>query len=480
MNSKKISELFCLFFCICMGIYLIACDSDSSTNPTPSNELKLSSSLYEMSSSSEMNSTEIQDSLSKISSSINYSSSSEYENISSSDLTFSSSNIILQSSSSVKQISSSSSELLKYSSSSKHELPKSSKGEPPLDFSFYHGADISTVQEYERFNAKFYDTQKRETDIFTLLKSYGFNAIRIRTFVSPSEKYGYAYEGCDHSAESYGDKNHILKFAKKIKEAKMAFLLDLHYSDNWADPAKQIIPTRWRHVKNSEELKDSIYHYTYDLLSALKAQNTMPDMVQIGNETTPGILIHLPTSETNCWGENLQKAPDIISGDMSTNMGKSNAAKYFKAGIKAVKDVSQKTKTVLHIESIKNKNTVNWWMKEIFEIQKVNADVMGFSAYTAYGDGTPNQWMDLFKSLTQKYPNLEFIVAEYNGGDSKGHYNFDGTRNLTHELVKSIKGFIGAFFWEPTLSGEWGAPLFDWEGPNLYANPKAFEEYKLK
>ena len=78
----------------------------------------------------------------------------------------------------------------------------------------------------------------------------------------------------------------------------------------------------------------------------------MPDMVQIGNETTPGILIHLPTSETNCWGENLQKAPDIISGDMSTNMGKSNAAKYFKAGIKAVKDVSQKTKTVLHIESI--------------------------------------------------------------------------------------------------------------------------------
>ena len=72
MNSKKISELCCLFFCICMGIYLIACDSDSSTNPTPSNELKLSSSLYEMSSSSEMNSTEIQDSLSKISYSINY------------------------------------------------------------------------------------------------------------------------------------------------------------------------------------------------------------------------------------------------------------------------------------------------------------------------------------------------------------------------------------------------------------------------
>ena len=363
--------------------------------------------------------------------------------------------------------------------SSSSKIPQSSSTEPPLDFSFYTGADISTVQEYERFGAKFYDTDGTEKDIFTLLKDHGFNAIRLKTFVSPKAQYGYAASGCDHDAEAYADKDHIIAYAKKIKAAGMAFLLDIHYSDNWADPGKQIIPSRWRSVQSSDALADSVYNYTYDLISALKQVNATPDMVQVGNETTPGILIHVPNSKTDCWGNNVDKASTAINGDMGTSAGKANAAQYFKAGIRAVKAVSEDIKTVLHIERIRKPETVNWWMTEIFTNQKVPADVMGFSAYTAYDDGPPDNWKSLFQSVTSNYPNLKFIVAEYNGGDSDNHYKFDGSRKRTNEMVKGLDRWTGTFFWEPTLSGAWGPALFDWEGSNLKANSKAFEEYPM-
>ena len=363
--------------------------------------------------------------------------------------------------------------------SSDSHPPRSSASDAPLDFSFYTGADISTVQEYERWGAKFYDVDGTEKDVFTLLKDHGFNAIRLKTFVSPKAQYGYAAAGCEHDAEAYADKDHIVAYAQKIKAAGMAFLLDIHYSDNWADPSKQIIPSRWRSVTSSDAMADSVYNYTYDLLSALKQVGATPTMVQVGNETTPGILMHMPNSSTNCWGDGVDKAPASVGGDMSTSAGKANAAKYFKAGIRAVKAVSQEIKTVLHIESIRKPNTINWWMTEIFKNQKVPADVMGFSAYTAYDDGPPDNWLNLFKSLSSSYPDLEFIVAEYNGGDSKDTYKFDGSRKRTNEMVRGLDRWIGTFFWEPTLSGAWGAPLFDWDGPDLRANKDAFEEYKV-
>ena len=365
-------------------------------------------------------------------------------------------------------------------SSSRMEPPSSSSKGPALDFSFYNGADISTVQEYERWGAKFYDVDGSEKDIFTLLKDHGFNAIRLKTFVSPKAQYGYAASGCDHDAESYADKDHIIAYAQKIKAAGMAFLLDIHYSDNWADPGKQIIPSRWRNVKSSDAMADSVYNYTYDLLNSLKQVNATPEMVQVGNETTPGILIHVPNSKTDCWGNGVDKASTAINGDMGTSAGKANAGKYFKAGIRAVKAVSQNIKTVLHIESIRKTSTVDWWMNEIFKNQKVPADVMGFSAYTAYGDDKPDKWNSLFKNLISTYPNLEFIVAEYNGGESDNTYSYDGSRKKAVDMVRGLDRWIGAFFWEPTLSGAWGPALFDWDGPNMKANKKAFDEYKVE
>ena len=353
----------------------------------------------------------------------------------------------------------------------------SSSSAQPKKIDFYNGADISEVQEYERRNAKFFDVDGKESDIFTILKNHGFNSIRLRTFVSPKAKYGYAASGCGHDAEAYGDKEHVVAYAKKVKAAGMGLLVDIHYSDVWADPGKQIIPERWRGVNNANAMADSVYAYTKDLMNALKDAGTTPDMVQIGNETTPGILIHKPNSKTDCWGNGVDKAATSVNGDMGTAAGKANAAKYFNAGIKAVKEVSPSTKTVLHIERIRQANTVTWWMGVVFDDYKIPADVMGFSAYTAYGDGGPDNWMNLFNTVTTKYSKLEFIVAEYNGGDKDNHYNFDKSRQKTREMVRSMNRWIGSFFWEPTIGGAWGPALFDKRGNDYYANKDAFKEF---
>lgn len=341
------------------------------------------------------------------------------------------------------------------------------------------GADISKFQEYESYNTVIYDVDGSEKTIFELLKDHGFNAIRLKTFVSPKAKNGYASEGCGADSESFGDKEHVIAYAKKVKRNGFKFLLDIHYSDNWADPNSQIIPERWRGVTSSDAMADSVYNYTLDLLSALKSAGAMPDMVQIGNEITNGMLRDLPTSSTNCWGDNVVWAPSNINGVMENQTGISNTVKYLKSGIKAARAVSNDIKTVLHIESFGKPTTVNWWMNAIIKNGGVPADIMAFSAYTAYGDGGPSNWESLLNSLANAYPNLEFLIAEYNGGDSKNNYNFDGSRAETNLMMRRVKNGLGAFFWEPASYGEWGAALFDWEGNTLHANKKAMDEYKL-
>ena len=69
----------------------------------------------------------------------------------------------------------------------------------------------------------------------------------------------------------------------------MKLLLDFHYSDSWADPGKQTKPAAWGTL-DSVSLGDSLYNFTKDVLTALKDQNTFPDMIQIGNEITNGFL----------------------------------------------------------------------------------------------------------------------------------------------------------------------------------------------
>ncbi len=329
---------------------------------------------------------------------------------------------------------------------------------------FILGADISSVQEG---NASFRDTDGVTKSIFALLKNHGFNYIRVKSFVDPDAEYGYSSQenGCNGFSEPYGDRDHVVAFGKQIKDAGMGFLLDLHYSDVWADPGNQIIPEAWRGAKDIATLAKFVRDYTVDVVATAVAAGARPDMVQVGNEITPGMLMHVPGNNTDCWGNNPAAAP--FGGQASTGNW-SNLATLLKAGIEGVRSVDPTIQIMLHTENTSNLSGVRWWLDNALA-QGVDFDVFGLSCYTAF-QGQPSVWQTTFDALVSDpdYNGIDFVIAEYNPARTEA--------NLMMKNLAGGRG-LGTFFWEPTRSGEWGSAMFTWQGNTLVANSADFQEY---
>ena len=135
----------------------------------------------------------------------------------------------------------------------------------------YVGGDISLLSSYEAKGAEYYDP-------LAFFTSKGMNAMRLRLFVQPAHA----------SAEDKGqgvcqDLDYIVPLAKRVKQAGLRLLLDFHYSDSWADPAKQWTPRAWQGL-DDETLADSLAQYTRRVLRRLKAEGATPDLIDAGNQ----------------------------------------------------------------------------------------------------------------------------------------------------------------------------------------------------
>jgi arabinogalactan endo-1,4-beta-galactosidase len=261
--------------------------------------------------------------------------------------------------------------------------------------------------------------------------------------------------------EAYCDTDHTLEFGREIKDAGMGFLLDLHYSDTWADPGKQVIPEAWRGAESIEEMADYVKAYTMDVIGTLVEGGARPDVVQIGNEITPGMLIHVPSPSTDCWGNN--SVPNAIGGSASRW---NDLGTLLKAGIEGVKAVDEDIAIMLHIENTETASGVRNWVANA-KAQGVEFDVLGLSCYPSW-QGPPEGWRDTFESVADAYPELSFVVAEYGP-----------ERRVVNQMMRDLpdgRG-LGTFLWEPTQSGVWGASLFTLMNGAYHANADDFAEF---
>jgi arabinogalactan endo-1,4-beta-galactosidase len=317
------------------------------------------------------------------------------------------------------------------------------------------GADISSLAEYVDNGAVFIDTDGVEKSMLALLKNHGFNYIRLRTFVEPYADFGYATgigAGCESKAEAYNDKAHIIEMAQQVQAEGMKLLLDFHYSDTWADPSKQVIPNQWRSINTIDDLAQAVEDYTTEVLIEMKSAGVLPEMVQIGNEITPGILIHTPTVASDCFGNN-----SVVNQDVNGRVDNwNNLATLLKAGINGVKQVDDNIDIMLHVENTQDRDGVVHWVNKAVEYS-VNFDVLGLSAYERW-QGPSTQWEGTLNSLADTFPDLQFSIAEYN---PQGRLLNDIMFNLPDQ-----RG-LGTFFWEPLLSGDWGQSMFIKTG-NVY------------
>jgi arabinogalactan endo-1,4-beta-galactosidase len=275
--------------------------------------------------------------------------------------------------------------------------------------------------------------------LLTSMKSNGFNFVRLRTFVDPKASDGY------DKTNGYDDIAHTVTFGKLVKDAGMGLLVDFHMSDNWADPGKQCMPVAWQGYTNITDLSTALHDYVKSAITSLIAGGARPDMVQIGNETTPGMLLHLCDSG----GQPTGTAPKV-TGAAST-AGWPNLGMLLKAGIQGVKDVDTGILISFHIDRGNAYSTTKSWLDNAIK-QGATPDTFGESCYQQYqGDvnsqaNTQSGWQTTFSQLATNYPKIRFFAAEY--GPMEREIN-DVVFGLPNNQG------LGTFDWEPTTQGDW-------------------------
>lgn len=294
---------------------------------------------------------------------------------------------------------------------------------------FIIGADLSWCQEREYWGVKYADNGVVK-DVFDIFKEHKFNWIRLRLFVDPKATVAGAEES-PYSELGFCDLAHTREMAKRIKKAGMKFLIDFHYSDTWADPGKQFKAVSWNGL-SFEQLSAKVRSYTKECLLAFKADGTLPDMVQVGNEVYAGMI----------W-------PDGKISNMA------NFAKLINSGIDGVKDVDPDIKIMVHTIC---EGTPSDWYKNLINAGVKRIDVFGLSYYSEW-HGPPDNLRKIVNTIAANH-KTKIAIAEY--ADNHQSVN-DIIFNLPDEQG------IGTFCWEPT---EWMESLFDWKNNRRETNSR--------
>ncbi len=313
------------------------------------------------------------------------------------------------------------------------------------DSRYVVGADISWVQQREAAGAQYSDNGVQK-DMLAILKEHGFNYIRLRVFNDPTKA---TPRDRPYSIQGFCDLPHTIVMAQRVKAAGMRLLIDFHYSDAWADPQKQYTPSAWADL-SFDDLVRKMHDWTKDAVTQMKDAGVEPDMVQVGNEITPGMMTDRGGSTSN-W-------PHL--------------ARLLKAGLMAVKEVDPEIQTMLHIDRGGDNAGARQWVDAALA-QGVTFDVLGLSCYARW-HGPPAGWKANFEDLAARYPNLKFVMAEV-----------DAQAEAANDIMKGLpdgRG-LGTFIWEPEASNA-NQQLFDNRGaviPERMAGyDRVVEKYGLK
>jgi len=337
---------------------------------------------------------------------------------------------------------------------------------------FSMGADLSYVNQIEDCGGVYKDSSIIR-DPFSIFASHGANTVRVRLWHTP------IWTGRWTEGKLYSDLYDAEKTIRRAKQSGMAVNLDIHYSDEWADPQNQSIPEAWKGL-NLTTMADSIYNYTLGVLNYLKSKNLVPEMVQVGNETNTGMLWPVGRVENENWAA---------------------FGSLLKSGIKAVRDFSAtssiKPLIILHVAQLQH---ADWWVNGVFNKAGVNDfDIIGLSHYAKWSSVASMTAIEqTIRNLLSTYSKQVMIVevaypwttintdsyaniigaADSVAGyplTTAGQYNY--MKDLTQHVFNA--GGTGVMYWEPAwitspMHDKWGTgsawencAFFDFSGNSL-------------
>ena len=295
---------------------------------------------------------------------------------------------------------------------------------------FVKGADVGFLAGQERRGVKFHDKNGKERVCLELLKNdFQISAIRLRVWVNPR-------------GGSCG-KEEVLAMALRAKNLGMDVMIDFHYSDSWADPGKQPIPKAWQ-GHSYEQMKKDLREHTIDVLSLLKENGVKPRWIQVGNETSNGLLWDVG---------HIEKHPDQYAG-------------FIRAGYDAVKEVFPDAIVIVHLDRGHNHDLYDYNLG-IVKQYGGKFDMIGMSLYPYWAmEGHPELNAD--QIITDCIANIKRVSEKF-GCDVmivETGYEVDEKRTVIKEARHETGGHCrGVFYWEPQcLPGGYKLGAFNSQG----------------
>jgi arabinogalactan endo-1,4-beta-galactosidase len=289
------------------------------------------------------------------------------------------------------------------------------------------GADLSSVGQAEHAGVVFKDGGQPKPAL-QIFKDHGYNWIRLRLFHTPTQ--------LPNNLE------YTIALAKQAKALGYKFLLDFHYSDTWADPQKQFIPKAWEGMSHAQ-LVDAVFSYTRDCIAAFREADAMPEMVQIGNEVTGGML----------W-------PD---GRLPKNW--SNFADLLKAGIRGVdagRGDAPRPRIMIHIDRGGDQKGTKWFLDKCNQYG-IEYDVIGQSYYP-WWHGSLDDLRDNMAFMADEYhKDIIVVEAAYNWRPAEYRDKpgpFPETPEGQKQFLEAVNQIVisapdhrgkGIFWWEPAV-----------------------------
>ena len=370
---------------------------------------------------------------------------------------------------------------------------------------FLNGLDCSMVSIIEENGGKYFDFNWKERDVFELIKENGINLVRVRLWNNYNSETGIKGGGCL-------DVERVLKMALRAKNAGLKFLLDFHYSDDWADPGKQTCPASWRNL-DFNSAKKELEKFTRNTIEYFVSKGANIDYAQIGNEINNGFMF--PFGEI-VWADDNTKRETI-----------DKVANLLNTAINAVKTASPNTKIIIHVGDYALKTwredktgkeiPYGLWFFQQLEQRNVKYEIASASYYLFYhhseGDylnmnmmtNSINQFIDILKKpfMIMEY-SMAFTLNKHQYAENqfeakfseiiKNEYptSFQGQTNMILDIAERVAKAknnmgIGICYWGgdwlPVNGAGWGdqyktksswsnQALFTYEGvstPSLYA-----------
>ncbi len=312
---------------------------------------------------------------------------------------------------------------------------------------FIRGVDVSTLDMLEDLGAVYYQNGV-QGDALTILHNNGANYVRLKLWVDPYDANGNAYGGGNNDYAT------TLALAQRAKNLGMGILIDFHLSDFWADPANQIKPKAWENLTYSQ-LQTTVYNYMKTTLNNFASAGIVPDMVQVGNEISAGILY--------------EDGQIVVNGTEDFS-GLAGLLEYAIAGVRD--SSAANTKIILHLDMGGQNSLYTWFFRGLLtESPNLDFDVFGLSYYPMW-HGTMEGLQYNLNYLANTY-NKEVCVVEtayawttedgdgvgnvfIEGDEETGGYeaSTDGQFEFMNDLETVLLNVpndlgIGFFYWEP-------------------------------